>query len=174
MSVMYGQVCGRRRNAEEIAAEALDSTAAIKPVRFARCESDVSRGELKGAVKTPKDYDALKASKAITKRTLDQIRVKRKAKESDDEPKKVLSSASDPPEITEYARSYSDKCIFVDLPCGQRKYFNTVAQAAEYIKFYENESDITEGWLSLLLANGYKKYHGFTIGLVSKGVLDNE
>lgn len=170
MSVMYGQVCGRKRNAEEIAAAALDYAAmAPKPVRSNHLNADVSRGELKGTVVTPK----ARSSVSEVQRTLGQIKSKRLQVERNEiartpQTGAVLVTANADPEIGEYHRRWADKYVYVETLDQNRKLFDTVAEAVDYINSFDGTDDLTEPWLSFLLANRICKYRIYTVGLVSK------
>lgn len=174
MSVMYGQVCGRKRNAEEIAAAALDYVAMTpKPVRSNHPNADVSRGELKGTVVTPKARNPVAVDKGDVKRTLSQIKSKRIQVERNEiartpQTGAVLVTANADPEIGEYHRCWADKYVYVETLDQNRKLFDTVAEAVDYINSLDGTHELTEPWLSFLLVNRIYKYRIYTVGLVSK------
>lgn len=176
MSVMYGQVCGRRRNAEEIAAAAIDYAAmASKPVRSNHFNADVSRGELKGTVVTPKARNSVKESTEEVQRAIAEIKQHRLKVERNEiartpQTGAVLVVANADPEIGEYRRRWADKYVYVETCDQDRKLFDTVAEAVDYINSLDGTDELTEPWLSFLLVNRIHKYRICTVGLVNKAL----
>lgn len=174
MSIMYGQVCGRKRNGEQITVEPnkIKSEPRCSEVRVSNAKKQTKPSERKiKASETnwqKREYNKLKAEKKATKEKLSKIEVKRNEIACTQQTNSVLRSAKCEPEIGSYHRQWANKYIYVEICEDNRKLFDRVADAVDYINAHENTDELTESWLSFLLTNRIPKYRIYTVGLVDK------